>query len=1106
MPKQPKVRSNDPNRRKGTRGGAFAALAQQTQAPDTTQKYSSAGPELVVNNTTSDTLVVGKTYGGPVGQSTWSELSQLLGAGMQAATTGAQISAQIAEKTERADIASDTEALRELETAQAQLLLDTQKLNEDEQHAEMGILLNSFNSRFVSDEAQHKQNLRGLTHELGTTHADATTWMRTNITNAVDLARVTYSSDPEELANKIADIYKTGGQQVLKKFGEDSRQYGDYVKMIAGGMESSAQLTQRTARNMVIDNKDEIAQARSRIVERMSMGEDVLGALGITSGSSLADFATAIYEEAGLDLEGLDPAQSSAVLREFRGMALDDLKDDLRALQNADDSRIQQRAEDHLGAEIDMWNVNSEGYLSEEQIDALMSARAQFASTDPLPHALAETDSGLIRNFIEGSITRLDINMSDEERQNYVSMEVGKMLTSWNYDNDDPLSKRVRAQATRLLKETDFNVIRKHLEKQDHVALLRMGGRGNGPEAELAFRLGMEQMGITMSDLAGQETIMLFNKKEQSFDSNDRLSSLSDAIGNNAYRMTEVQASYAKDAMSFAFREAVNGGDFAEVFKETLTQDGLGDRFESLMSAVSASKSAGLLHILDQHRNDNVSRDLTVRNAMDLYKELGGEMKNGNLAGGLKVSTEDSRADEALSKANGQRAFGARISQQMGPRAAVQDRALYTQDVNGFITRLVSAPGFVNKMQNEPDTATRLAILNNAFTARYGQAPPTIALEMMEQQLNEGGFKNDEQAQIVGDIADVFAQSQKASLNKAVTQNRDFTGDWSNYKDNLSLLGSLSRFVPPGNAITPESIGGWASQRGLVVGEDEGGRITILPDPERSGQDLLLSLNELGPGDGNRGNVVRKATYNPEAKEALDEYSSSLQILEDRYAIQNPGSVKSMRVFTEALISNPGMALNAPASKFGLEGEEAITFDRLRNVIRGKRSSTADTNNIEHGRMALASALISEEIPVDEWTMETFDRANDNMIRGSDGSLTFVIPGEKGDAEMRLIVPQAFAKAFGGVQRNRNSALTGSPPNKTFNPDPVFAFQFQKEQTDKIQKEIRARLGEEKAHTDPRYIAEWTGKENYPKNAPDGYQYPFADQALGINEDNQYSY
>jgi len=67
MPKQPKVRSNDPTRRNGTMGGAFAALAQQTQGPDSTQQYSAAGPELVVNNTTSDTLVVGKTYGGPVG-------------------------------------------------------------------------------------------------------------------------------------------------------------------------------------------------------------------------------------------------------------------------------------------------------------------------------------------------------------------------------------------------------------------------------------------------------------------------------------------------------------------------------------------------------------------------------------------------------------------------------------------------------------------------------------------------------------------------------------------------------------------------------------------------------------------------------------------------------------------------------------------------------------------------------------------------------------------------------------------------------------------------------------------------------------------------------
>ncbi len=1129
MPRQPKVKSNDPNRRKGTRGGAFAALAQQTSGPDTTQQYSSAGPNLVQNNTTADNLTVGKTFGGPVGTSAWTELSQLLGTGMQAATTGAQIYGQfedrieykkkkIEEEREKADSASDTEAQKEYELEAAQLEIDIQTFDEDKQHAERGKLLAKYEDRFVTDSGRHRHNLAGLKHELGTSHADATAWMRININEKVSQARLTYSKDPAALANALTEIYEEGSKEIIKRHGEDSKLYSSYMQIVAGGVQSAQSLVKNTARQMVRDNAEPIAEARKSLVMRMSQGEDVLGELGLNGASTLGAYAAAIFEEAGIDLSQLDPYQASAVEIEFRDMMLNDLKDDIKALQDADDSRIQQQSRTLLDAEITEWDNSRDGRMSEDSIDTLMAARERWAQTSPGTQEKAKVDEGLIRSFIEGSITRLDIDMSDEDRKTFVETKVGEMLATWDYDNDDPLARKVRARAAKVLKETDFNVIRGYLEKKDHLGLLKAGAHGSGPEAELAYKLGMEQMGITMSDYFGQEAIMLFNMNQVKTDADPRMAALSSQIGNNGYRMNEDQANRAKDSLGIAYRAAVNGEDFETVLKEELEIEGLGDRFEQVMSSVSASKSGQLLYILDQEKSDNVGRPETVREATNLYKSLGGEFKDGNLQGGLKVSTDESRMLEHLGKPAGQRAVGATVSEAMGDRPDVMDTAAYEKDVGSFVTAVVASPGFVNAFQAEPDTAKRLTMLTNVFTARYGNAPPQIALEMMEQQINEGGFKSDDQATIVSQIGETFAAAKRQAVNKAVTQDRSYGGNWNSVKGNLDVMASIARFVEPPQEINEITAAGWASQRGLVITREEGsGNINITVDPERGPADLLMSLNENVPGEAAPGNRMVGANFNPEAKKALTDYAQGTALVLDgnRNMIANPESVEAMQVFVEALVARPGSALNSPANKFGLEGEEAKNFDRLRNCIRGKRSSTNETNNLEHGRLAFASALLAEGIPVSEWNIETFDLISSDtegeyMRRGTDGSLTFIIPGEANEAPMTLIVPPAFSGSFGGVARNRDSALTGAPAGKALAFSHATTYYAMKDKVDKQQNEIRERLGD-RASSDPNYIEEWKGNEILPKNldySDPKREYPFKAQAMGYgtDEDQRYTF
>lgn len=1108
MPKQPKVRSNDPNRRKGTRGGAFAALAQQTQGPDATQQYSAAGPELVVNNTTSDNLVVGKTYGGPVGQSTWSELSQLLGAGMQAATTGAQIYGQINEKRERADTESDLEAQKEYELAAAQLEIDIQTLPEDQQHSERGKLLSKFEDRFVTDGGVHKHNLAGLKHELGTSHADSTAWVRTNVTDKVSEARLTYSKDPEALADAITDIYNTASEEIIKRHGKDSKLYSSYMQQIAGGVQSSKSLVKNTAREMVHENRQAIADARANIMQRMSQGEDVLGAMGLDGSSTLGSYAAAIFEEAGIDLTQLDPNQASAVQTEFRDMMLKDLKDDMRALQSADDDRIQKRAANLLSAELEEWDLDRDFTMSESSIDVLIDARQRYAQTGPGREAQAKVDEGIISSFVDGSIVRLDINMSDEDRKKFVTTQVDMMLDRFGHDNDDPISRRVRSRAANMIKNTDFNVIRKHLEKKDHMALLKVGSQGTGPEADLAYKLGMEQLGISMSDYFGQETIMLFNANQRRQNAKPKMS-LQGLMGTYSYTLNEDQAGRAKGALGFAFRESVNGGNFEEVLMAELKRDGLESTFEVIMSSVAASDSGQLMHILDQERNDGVGKPKTVKEATDLYKSIGGKVTDGgNLEGGMDVKTSLSRMRESLSSPSGSRAFGASVSEAMGSRPDAMDTAAYEKDVNSFIMNVVAVPGFVQSFQEETDTSERIKMLNAIFTSRYGEAPPPEALGMMEEQIKNGGFTSDDQATIVSDIGSVFARSKRTALNKLVIHDRQWGGDWKNIKDNLDVKASIARFVPPGTEINEFTASGWANKQGLIITRDDDDVIQIAVDPSRSSKDLLMALTEYGPDEERGGARTQGAVFNPAAKKDMIAYAEgTATILDEKGSkVENYESKKSMQLFIQTLVAKPGVALNSRANgtHFKLEGEEARRMEKLRNCIRGKRSAAADTNNLEHGRLAFAAALIAEGIPVEDWNLKTFDLVSADtdgqiMRRGTDGSLTFTIPGESNEAPMTLVVPPAFSGAYGNVTRNRQSAKTGRNTSEAIVVDPALMYYGIKEQIDKKQRGIRDRLGK-KASSDPGYIEEWTGREVMPKDAPDDYKHPLYNQHFNTDE------
>lgn len=134
MPKQPKVKSNDPNRidSRKKKTSAFSSVAGGGTV-ETGMEFTPANPNLVQNNTGMDTLQVGKTYN-PIGQvAAGTELANLLNAGMGAATAAAKGYGYVNEKEERER--EEQEANFEaLQKKLAQNKID--KVKQDQEHDE----------------------------------------------------------------------------------------------------------------------------------------------------------------------------------------------------------------------------------------------------------------------------------------------------------------------------------------------------------------------------------------------------------------------------------------------------------------------------------------------------------------------------------------------------------------------------------------------------------------------------------------------------------------------------------------------------------------------------------------------------------------------------------------------------------------------------------------------------------------------------------------------------------------------------------------------------------------------------------------------------------
>ena len=102
MPKQPKVKANDPNRidSRKKKSSAFSSVAQGGTV-EKGMEFTPENPNLVQNNTGMDTLQVGKTYN-PIGQvAAGTELANLLQSGMAATTAGIKGYGYVKDKEEK---------------------------------------------------------------------------------------------------------------------------------------------------------------------------------------------------------------------------------------------------------------------------------------------------------------------------------------------------------------------------------------------------------------------------------------------------------------------------------------------------------------------------------------------------------------------------------------------------------------------------------------------------------------------------------------------------------------------------------------------------------------------------------------------------------------------------------------------------------------------------------------------------------------------------------------------------------------------------------------------------------------------------------------------
>ena len=222
MPRQPNVRSNDPNRQKRARSSSsFSALTMGTQ--EGVASYSQEDPNLVRNETQADVLKVGKTYGGPQGEAMGTQLAKLLNTGMKAVEQGFAINKQLKDQKDRIAAKEDEQVALEYEQEKLDLQNTEQwpTMSENDRQNELRALHNRYEGRYKQDRNVLKWNQEATRFRLEAPFVEANSWYQETVTKGIQEIKLRRLSEEDE-ANAISDLIDEAVTFANARYGPDN--------------------------------------------------------------------------------------------------------------------------------------------------------------------------------------------------------------------------------------------------------------------------------------------------------------------------------------------------------------------------------------------------------------------------------------------------------------------------------------------------------------------------------------------------------------------------------------------------------------------------------------------------------------------------------------------------------------------------------------------------------------------------------------------------------------------------------------------------------------------------------------------------------------------
>lgn len=1016
MPRQSTVRENDPNRNnknKRTRS-AFSSLTETSQSAPS--QYATETPSLIKNNTTADTLTVGKMYGGPQGESTWTQLSNLLGVGMKAAEVGTSIYKQVSEDNKRKDAEDDAEVLRDMELTWAQEMdTDAYKAAGPAKRLEMQKAHhNLWKGRLKGDEARFRYDMAGMQYELQTDTKNAEQWFSDTVTRRVNGILATPGMSEDEQAEKIAEIYRVASSEVESKFGHDSSIMDALMGKIAGGVQSSEARVETAARQMLQDMRGDITKATNEMIKEIGEGTNLDLSLleGGEDGERYDVISQEILNRAGIDITVLDPEQQGAVRRELREMIVPLMEGNFELIRAAEDRRVQDHLVTGLKGEMELLaNPTGNGLFSANSVDGMLVHLENLDRTGMPPNTLNSHRVTAIKAAVEAGIRRLDYSLGDDERETEVRRIVAQMEDAFGWTTADENNTSVQASrrevATYLETEAaegGFGVLEALLEDKNDKQIFKIAMETTGPLGDQAFELAVQRMGASMVDYSKAEIMMAM----------ERFMGAPDAMGpRREFFLTDQQRADAGSAVATAFNAAANGEEFVDVLREQLPED-LQQYAEQISDAAYSTESHMFVTMLQEYR-DGKRGDRTdmIPQLEELFASLGGSFddRTGDISGGMLPVTEAEQARLIMSKPSSIKEFSNRLGQGR-PIPNESDTAAYGKDVEMFIREAMEQPGIAGALGEfqAGDAATKLADL---LQPRYGiRLSPTV-LEPVVDLIRQGAFDGEESQLLFDGLGEAVVKQKRKIRDTEIVNRSTWDGNWDDVPLQLrvelvNIAGGTDR------PITLEDAKGFLSERGLVADymRKEDGEVTsarkvvVKVDDTYDGKGLIGATDD-GEQEKGVGASMRGMQLNESAKRDLTTYRKDIEVIgegkpnADDYALVDAalGVILGDRGGS-FLYSQKDSDLPA-----GVDPEDYRKLQRLLKTPRGY--------NISHGRVALMAALLEDGVPISDWTESAFNNAEQSMSRGLDGSLQFV----QGDGTV-YNVPDALSGRYGGLSRS----------------------------------------------------------------------------------------